>query len=77
MTARRITLGAAATVAVLMVAHHPADYPPPADPAPAAATSRPASDPGCFEDEAAVVAPDPDPAHGLTWVCVALDEVTR
>lgn len=30
--------------------------------------------PSCYEDEALVVAPDPDPAHGLTWVCVPLDD---
>ncbi len=30
--------------------------------------------PACFEDQAVVVAPDPDPNHGLTWVCVTLDD---
>lgn len=30
--------------------------------------------PQCHEDEASVVAPDPDPTHGLTWVCVVLDD---
>jgi hypothetical protein len=38
---------------------------------------RQASDPGCHEDEAAVVAHDPDPSHGLTWICVSLEELRR
>lgn len=29
---------------------------------------------GCFEDEVAVAAPDSNPDHGLTWVCVPLDD---
>jgi hypothetical protein len=28
----------------------------------------------CQEDEVAVVAPDSNPNHGLTWVCVVLDD---
>jgi hypothetical protein len=36
---------------------------------------RQASDPGCWEDEAAIVAHDPDPSHGLTWICVPLDDL--
>lgn len=33
-----------------------------------------ALDPGCMEDQAAVVGYDPDPSHGLTWICVTLDD---
>ena len=78
---RRIFVGIITSAAVLAITHHPADYVPPTSPiaevghvGPHPAGLTPAADPGCFEDEAAVVAYDPDPAHGLTWVCVALDD---
>jgi len=40
-----------------------------------AIVGRPASDPGCEEDEVAAVAGDHDPAHGLAWACVPLEEL--
>ncbi len=65
MTARRILAGIALTGAVLAPLHFEQA------PEPAAATT----DAPCYEDEAYVVAHDPDPSHGLTWECVALDDL--
>ncbi len=31
--------------------------------------------PHCEEDQALVVAVDTDPSHGLTWICVQLDDL--
>lgn len=85
----RYAYGAIATAAVLMVAYQPADFTsaqagaqtplvetspigtPPG--APVATTGNVAHDPGCFEDQAAVVAPS-DGTGELRWVCVYLDD---
>lgn len=67
-----------ALAAVLTLTHRPGLDTPPTSPDLMTYTTpprvdRPARDPGCHEDEAAIVAPIPGP--GLVWECVPVDDL--